>query len=416
MGNNIINYQDIISQQLDKLKQSGSYRYFLDVDKSAALFPRFFYTNAEGVTQTAVNWCSNDYLCMSVHDKVVDTLARVAKRSGSGSGGTRNIAGTTVYHRELETTLANLHHKEAALVFNGAYMANLTALSTLGKLLPNALFVSDERNHASIIEGIRASGCEKIIFRHNDTAHLQNILQQHAGSRPIIIVFESVYSINGSVAPIKTIAALAKQYNCLTYIDEVHAVGLYGATGGGLTEQLDLQDEIDIINGTLAKGFGVIGGYIAAGATIIDAIRSFGSGFIFTTSLPPAVCAAATASIQWLQQNDATRQQFFHNVQQLRKVLKAYGIRFGNNTSHITPVHIGDATRCKQVADRLLQEYGLYLQPVNYPTVPVGEACLRIIVTVKHTEADMLYLAQSLAAVLLGNTPTITQLNALATT
>lgn len=416
MGNNIINYQDIISQQLDKLKQSGSYRYFLDVDKSAALFPRFFYTNAEGVTQTAVNWCSNDYLCMSVHDKVVDTLARVAKRSGSGSGGTRNIAGTTVYHRQLETTLANLHHKAAALVFNGAYIANLTALGTLGKLLPTALFISDERNHASIIEGIRASGCEKIIFRHNDTAHLQNILQQHAGNRPIIIVFESVYSINGSIAPIKTIAALAKQYNCLTYIDEVHAVGLYGATGGGVTEQLGLQDEIDIINGTLAKGFGVIGGYVAACATIIDAIRSFGSGFIFTTSLPPAVCAAATASIQWLQQDHATRQQFFHNVQQLRKVLKAYGIRFGNNTSHITPVHIGDATRCKQVADRLLQEYGLYLQPVNYPTVPVGEACLRIIVTVKHTKADMLYLAQSLAAVLLGNTPTITQLNALVTT
>jgi 5-aminolevulinate synthase len=400
MGFRLINYQHILQTKLGQLKQSGSYRYFLDVDKSAALFPRFFYTSEAGVTQTAINWCSNDYLCMSVNSALAETLSKVTKRSGTGSGGTRNISGTTIYHRQLETALANLHQKEAALLFNGAYLANLTTLQTLGKLLPNALFVSDERNHASIIEGIKASGCEKIIFRHNDTQHLEQLLQTEAGNRPVIVVFESVYSISGTVAPIKDILALAKQYNCLTYIDEVHAVGLYGATGGGLTEELGLQDEVDIINGTLAKGFGVIGGYIATNATIADAIRSFGSGFIFTTSLPPAICATALQSITLLQKDEALRTHFHQNVQQLRQVLQSYGIPFGGHDSHITPVHIGDASLCKQLADRLLQEYGLYLQPVNYPTVPLGEACLRIVVTAKHTMADIQYLAESLADVL----------------
>jgi 5-aminolevulinate synthase len=400
MGFRLINYQNILHTKLQQLKQLGSYRYFLDVDKSAALFPRFFYTDEAGLTKTAVNWCSNDYLCMSVHPVVADTLARVTKRSGTGSGGTRNISGTTVYHRQLEATLADLHHKEAALLFNGAYLANLTTLQTLGKLLPNALFVSDERNHASIIEGIRASGCEKVIFRHNDTQHLQQILQERAGNRPVVLVFESVYSISGTVAPIQEILALAKQYHCLSYIDEVHAVGLYGPSGGGITEQWGVQNEVDIINGTLAKGFGVIGGYIATNATIADAIRSFGSGFIFTTSLPPAICAAAVQSIQLLQNGTALRERLHQNVQQLRQVLQAYGIPYGGHDSHITPVHIGDAARCKQMADRLLHGYGLYLQPVNYPTVPLGEACLRIVVTAKHTLADMQYLAESLAAVL----------------
>lgn len=400
MGFRLINYQHILQGKLAQLKQSGSYRYFLDVDKSAALFPRFFYTDGAGTTKTAINWCSNDYLCMSVNSTLADTLAKVTKRSGTGSGGTRNISGTTVYHRQLEKALAHLHQKEAALLFNGAYLANLTTLQTLGKLLPNALFVSDERNHASIIEGIKASGCDKVIFKHNDTQHLEQILQKEAGNRPVIVVFESVYSISGTVAPIEAILTLAKQYNCLTYIDEVHAVGLYGPTGGGLTEQWGLQSQVDIINGTLAKGFGVIGGYIAASATMADAIRSYGSGFIFTTSLPPAVCATALQSIALLQQDGALRTHFHQNVQQLRQVLQSYGIAFGGHASHITPVHIGDANLCKQLADRLLQEYGLYLQPVNYPTVPIGEACLRIVVTAKHTLADMQYLAESLASVL----------------
>ncbi len=396
----MIDYNSILTARLDGLKNTGSYRYFLDVNKSAQHFPRFTYENENGEKKTAINWCSNDYLCMSVHEEVISKLCFAAHRSGCGSGGTRNISGTTVYHRELERTLAALHKKENALLFSGAYMANHATLSTLGKLLPGTVFISDERNHASIIEGIRASGCEKKIFRHNDTEDLEQILKELDSRQPKIIVFESVYSMNGAVAPVEEIILLAKKYNCLTYLDEVHAVGMYGADGGGIASLLGLQSGIDIINGTLAKGFGVIGGYIAATKTITDTIRSFGSGFIFTTSLPPAVCAAAGKSIQILQKDNATRTLFHRKVQQLREILTQQQVAYTANDSHITPVHIGDATACKQAADRLLREFGLYLQPVNYPTVPKGEECLRIVVTVKHTEADMAYLAASLHKVL----------------
>ncbi len=396
----MIDYNSILHNHLNGLKQSGSYRYFLDVNKSAQHFPRFYYENEHGEKQMAVNWCSNDYLCMSVHEEVIGKLCLTASRSGSGSGGTRNISGTTIYHRELEHTLARLHKKEAALLFSGAYLANLATLSTLGKLLPGAVFISDERNHASIIEGIKASGCEKKIFRHNDTADLESILENLDRNIPKIIVFESVYSMNGAVAPVEEIVLLAKKHNCLTYLDEVHAVGMYGHDGGGITSLLGLQNGIDIINGTLAKGFGVIGGYIAASLTITDAIRSFGSGFIFTTSLPPAICAAANKSILLLQKNNAVRVSFHQKVTLLRKSLKEYHVAYIDNDSHITPVHIGDAAVCKQAADRLLREFGLYLQPVNYPTVPKGEECLRIVVTVKHTTADTQYLAESLHTVL----------------
>jgi 5-aminolevulinate synthase len=396
----MIDYNNILNNHLTGLKQSGSYRYFLDVNKSAQHFPRFYYENEEGKKQAATNWCSNDYLCMSVHEEVIGKLCLIASRSGSGSGGTRNISGTTIHHRELERTLASLHKKEAALLFSGAYLANLTTLSTLGKLLPGTIFISDERNHASIIEGIKASGCQKKIFRHNDTADLENTLSSLQKDIPKIIVFESVYSINGTVAPVEEIILLAKKYNCLTYLDEVHAVGMYGDDGGGITSLHGLQNGIDIINGTLAKGFGVIGGYIAASQIIADAIRSFGSGFIFTTSLPPAVCAAANKSIQLLQKNNVIRTLFHQKVKQLRKILQQHEVAYTANDSHITPVHIGNAAICKKMADRLLKEYGLYLQPVNHPTVPKGEECLRIVVTVKHTEADMQYLAQSLYAVL----------------
>jgi 5-aminolevulinate synthase len=396
----MIDYNNILNNHLTGLKQAGSYRYFLDVNKSAQHFPRFYYENEKGEKQTATNWCSNDYLCMSVHEEVIGKLCLTASRSGSGSGGTRNISGTTIHHRELERTLAGLHKKEAALLFSGAYLANHTALSTLGKLLPGTVFISDERNHASIIEGIKASGCTKKIFRHNDTADLENILSDLEKDIPKIIVFESVYSINGTVAPVEEIMLLAKKYNCLTYLDEVHAVGMYGDDGGGITSLYGLQHGIDIINGTLAKGFGVIGGYIAASQIITDAIRSFGSGFIFTTSLPPAVCAAANKSIQLLQKDNAVRILFFEKVNQLRKILQQHEVAYTENESHITPLHIGEASLCKQTADRLLREFGLYLQPVNHPTVPRGEECLRIVVTVKHTETDMQYLAQSLHTVL----------------
>jgi 5-aminolevulinate synthase len=393
------NYEKILSDQLEKLKQSGSYRYFLEVHKNAATFPRFNYL-AEDETRTAVNWCSNDYIGMSVNAGVIETFASVAAESGAGSGGTRNISGTTTHHRALEQVLARLHQKEAALIFGGAYLANLTTLNTLGRLFKEAIFLSDERNHASLIEGMRATGCQKLIFRHNDAAHLEELLKKLPIDQPKIIVFESVYSINGTIAPLKEIAALAKQYNCLTYLDEVHAVGLYGTDGGGITSQLNLQNEIDIINGTLAKSFGVIGGYIAASQVIVDAMRSFSSGFIFTTSLPPAACAAAVKSISMLRAENNLRESFHANVSRLRQLFEEYGIPYNKNPSHITPVPVGDSVKCKRIADRLLGEFGVYLQPVNFPTVKIGEECLRVIVTLKHSEEDMFDLAKSLQTVL----------------
>lgn len=396
----MINYNNILQHKLTALKESGSYRYFLDVNKSAQHFPRFYYENEMGEKKMAVNWCSNDYMCMSVHEEVIGKLNFVSHRSGAGSGGTRNISGTTIYHKELEKTLSALHKKEAALLFGGAYIANLTTLSTLGKLFTNPVFISDEENHASLIEGMKGCHAEKFIFRHNDKLHLEEILKGIASDRPKIIVFESVYSISGTIAPMEEIILLAKQYNCITYVDEVHAVGLYGFDGGGITSQLNLQSGIDIINGTLAKGFGVIGGYIAASKNIVDAIRSFGSGFIFTTSLPPAVCAAANKSIELLSNKNEWRTKFHNNVKLLRTKLMDYGVGFNDNDSHITTISIGDEAKCKQVTDKLLREFGLYLQPVNYPTVKKGAACLRITVTLKHNEVEMIYLAESLKKIL----------------
>jgi 5-aminolevulinate synthase len=395
----MINYNDILQQKIAALKESGSYRYFLDVNKSAQHFPRFYYENEMGEKKMAVNWCSNDYMCMSVHEEVIGKLNFVSHRSGAGSGGTRNISGTTIYHKELEKTLSALHKKEAALLFNGAYLANTTTLNTLGKLFKDVVFISDEENHASIIEGMKGCHAEKFIFRHNDTNHLEDILKSIDTNRPKILVFESVYSISGTIAPVEEIILLAKKYNCLTYIDEVHAVGMYGEDGGGITSQLQLQNGIDIINGTLAKGFGVIGGYIAASQTIVDAVRSFGSGFIFTTSLPPAVCAAATKSIQLLRSNNDWRDQFHANIKLLRSKLNEQAVAFNDNDSHITSITIGDEVDCKKIADILLREYGLYLQPVNYPTVKKGQACLRITTTLKHDEAEITYLTKSLQKV-----------------
>jgi len=389
-------YRKTLEQHMLRLKQEGNYRYFLDVQKSARDFPRFYYEDAQGNTRTAVNWCSNDYLCMSVHESVAGRLAEVARQSGAGSGGTRNISGTTVCHRELEQTLASLHRKEAALLFGGAYLANVTALSTLGKLFPGMVFLSDERNHASIIEGIKHSGAEKMIFRHNDIQHLEQLLTGLPADRPRMIVFESVYSMSGNIAPVEAIVRLAQQHNALTYVDEVHAVGLYGRDGGGISALLQADHAPDIINGTLAKGFGVTGGYIAADRVIADAVRSFGSGFIFTTSLPPAICAAAARSIRIVREDHRLRLLFHEKVRQLRQMLAAYSVPWIPNPGHITPVRIGDAVRCREIAERLLDECGVYVQPVNYPTVPKGEECLRITVTTRHSEADMVCLAESL--------------------
>jgi 5-aminolevulinate synthase len=396
----MFDYHSCLSGQLQQLKNEGRYRYFLEVNKSAQHFPNFYYTNEKGEQHTAVNWCSNDYLSMSAQEEVIAKLGFVTHRSGTGSGGTRNISGTTNHHKELEKTLASWHKKEAALLFNGAYQANVTTLQTLGKNIPGLVFISDERNHASIIEGIRGCKNEKKVFRHNDVQHLKELLQSIPADKPKLIVFESVYSMSGTIAPVQAIAALAKKYNALTYVDEVHGVGLYGSTGAGILEQEEMQNAIDIVNGTLSKAVGVFGGYIAATATIIDFIRSFGSGFIFTTSLPPAVCAAANKSIQLIQQNNELRKTFFENVNSLRTAFRNNEIDFKKNNSHITIIPVKDATLCREVANKLLEQHGIYLQPINFPTVPVGEECLRIIITARHLPKHINHLAYSLKKIL----------------
>lgn len=395
-------YHSILEEKLKQLKKDGSYRYFLEVNKSAQHFPHFYYTDNEGVQRSAINWCSNDYLCMSTNEDVIAKLGFVTHRSGAGSSGTRNISGTTIFHKELETTLAAWHNKESALLFNGAYQANVTTLQTLARHIPGLTFISDERNHASIIEGMRGCKNEKKIFRHNDIAHLEEILQAIAVDHPKLIVFESVYSIRGTIAPVKDIISLAKKYNALTYVDEVHAVGLYGETGAGIFEQEKIQQEVDIVNGTLSKAIGVFGGYIAASQTIIDFVRSFGSGFIFTTSLPPAICAAANKSIQLIQKDNNWRNSFHDNVKKLRRALQLNEIDFTGNDSHITAVPVGDATKCREVAKQLLDLQGVYLQPINHPTVPVGEECLRIIITAKHQIKHINHLAYSLRKIVYG--------------
>ena len=401
-----MDYQSFLNQRLQELKDSGAYRYFLEVNKSAQHFPSFYYGDDKGQQHAAVNWCSNDYLGMSTNEDVISKLGFVTHRSGTGSGGTRNISGTTNYHKELEGTLATWHKKEAALLFNGAYQANVTTLQTLGKNIPDLVFFSDERNHASIIEGIRGCKNEKKIFRHNDVEQLEELLQSVPADNPKLIVFESVYSMSGSISPVKTITELAKKYGALTYIDEVHGVGLYGESGAGILEQEGQQYSIDIINGTLSKAVGVFGGYIASSATVIDFIRSFGSGFIFTTSLPPAICAAANKSIQFIQQNDQLRKHFFENVKQLRTAFGNNGIEFKPNNSHITIIPMEDATRCRQIANQLLEKHSVYLQPINYPTVPVGEECLRIVITARHLPKHINHLAYSLKKILHGDNQT----------
>ena len=399
----MFDYNLFLAEKLQQLKIDGTYRYFLEVNKSARHFPRFHYTDELGVPHAAVNWCSNDYLGMSTHEEVISKLGFTAHSSGTGSGGTRNISGTTNHHKELEKTLADWHKKEAALLFNGAYQANVTTLQTLGKNIPGLVFLSDERNHASIIEGIRGCKNEKKVFRHNDVEHLEELLLAIPLDKPKLIVFESVYSMSGSISPVKEIAALAVKYNALTYIDEVHGVGLYGSTGAGILEQEVLQDKVDIVNGTLSKAIGVFGGYIAASATMIDFIRSFGSGFIFTTSLPPAICAAAVKSIQVIQQDRMIRQTFFENVKQLRVSLSANQIEYKQNLSHITILPVEGASLCREVAEKLLKQHGIYLQPINYPTVPAGEECLRLIITAKHLPKHINHLAYSLKRILYGD-------------
>jgi 5-aminolevulinate synthase len=394
----MFNHHQFIKESLRVIKSNGNYRYFLEVHKSARHFPVFYYGNGIEVKR-AINFCSNDYLGMSTDEEVIGKQSFVLHHSGTGSGGTRNISGTTQYHKSLELTLADWHGKESALLFGSAYLANLTTLQTLGRNIPGLVFVSDSENHASIIEGIRASGSSKKVFRHNDMDDLESILSSLPSDCPKIIVFESVYSMSGTLAPISRIVELAEKYGAMTYVDEVHAVGLYGPKGAGIADREGLSGKMDIINGTLAKAVGVIGGYIAANAEMTDFIRSFGSGFIFTTSLPPASCAAAEKSIQLIRSDASSRNTVFGLVGLLRQALDEAGVEYLQNESHITRVVVEGAAQCKSMADLLLEQYGIYVQPLNYPTVQEGMEGFRIVVTAKHTRAQVLQLAETLKKV-----------------
>jgi len=390
-----------MEEKLTELKDNGGYRYFRYFNKDVSIFPEISY-EINGNSHKAINFCSNDYLAHSTHLEIQNIFAETLSITGTGSGGTRNISGSTNYHLQLEKTLSLWHQKEDALLFNSAYMANLTTLQTIGRHIPNLVFLSDERNHASIIEGIRSAGNKRYIFKHNDVLDLERCLQTLDKDIPKMIVFESVYSINGAISPIVDICTLAKKYGAMTYIDEVHAIGLYGPTGAGLCEQYGVSSQIDIINGTLAKSIGVLGGYIAGSSTLIDFIRSFGSGFIFTTSLPPAICAGCVKSIQLISENDEGRKRVLKNVDLLRSLLSEHKIPYLDNNSHITPITVQGAVKCKKIADELLHDFGIYVQPINHPTVPVGEECLRVIVTTSHTQKHISYFADSVQKVLHG--------------
>lgn len=388
-------FQTFFDDAITQLKAENRYRVFADLERRVGDFPKAVYRDG-GVAKDVIVWCSNDYLGMGQHPDVLDALCKTAKDNGSGAGGTRNISGTSHPLVELENELADLHQKEAALVFTSGFISNEASLSTIGKLLPDCLILSDELNHASMIEGIRRSGCEKKLFRHNDLEHLESLLKAADFDRPKLIAFESVYSMDGDIAPIEAIADLADKYNALTYIDEVHAVGMYGQRGGGITDALNLSHRIDIIEGTLAKAFGTLGGYITGSASIVDAVRSYAPGFIFTTALPPAITAAATASIRHLKNNQAERHAHQTQVQATIEALLEVGLPVMPTQTHIVPLYVGDAELCKAASDRLMDVHNIYIQPINYPTVPRGSERLRITPTPFHTRELIVQLQEAL--------------------
>ena len=374
-----MDYTAQLDQAIERLHAEGRYRTFIDIVRERGNFPHAEWQRADGSTRPVTVWCGNDYLGMGQHPAVLSAMHAALDATGAGSGGTRNISGTTVYHKALEAELADLHGKEAALLFTSAYIANDATLSTLPKLFPGLIIYSDELNHASMIEGVRRNGGAKRIFRHNDVAHLRALLAADDPAAPKLIAFESVYSMDGDFGPIEAICDLADEFGALTYIDEVHAVGMYGPRGGGVAERDGLAGRIDIINGTLAKAYGVMGGYIAASAKMCDAIRSYAPGFIFTTSLPPAVAAGAAASVAFLKTADgqALRQRHQEQARVLKLRLKAMGLPIIDHGSHIVPVIVGDPVHTKKLSDMLLEQFGIYVQPINFPTVPRGTERLR---------------------------------------
>ena len=390
-----MDYESRFRQHLEALHAEGRYRVFADLKRRCGAYPTADHFGEAGTRDVTV-WCSNDYLGMSQHPVVRTAMHEAIEAVGAGSGGTRNISGTTHYHVELETELADLHGKEAALLFTSAYIANEATLSTLVKLIPGTVIFSDEKNHASMIQGIVHGGGEKHIFRHNDIEHLEEKLKKYPLGTPKIIVFESVYSMDGHIAPIGAICDLAERYGALTYLDEVHAVGLYGKRGGGIAERDGVMHRVDIINGTLAKGFGVMGGYIAASAACCDAIRSYAPGFIFTTSLAPAIAAGALASIRHLKRSEIERARLKERVGKVKKLMADARLPVMENPSHIVPVMVGDPVHCKAVTDTLLTQYRIYVQPINYPTVKRGTERMRFTPSPVHTDAEIAALIAAL--------------------
>ena len=392
-----MNYNQFFDAALDRLHDERRYRVFADLERLAGRFPHAVWHSAKGERSVAI-WCSNDYLGMGQHPKVIGAMVETATRVGTGAGGTRNIAGTNHALIQLERELADLHGKEAALVFTSGYVSNQTGIATLAKLIPNCLILSDAFNHNSMIEGIRQSGCERIIFRHNDVAHLEELLRAYP-DRPKLIVCESLYSMDGDIAPLAKICDLAEKYGAMTYVDEVHAVGMYGPRGGGIAERDNVMHRIDILEGTLAKAFGCLGGYIAGNANVIDAVRSHAPGFIFTTALPPAICSAATAAIRHLKTSGWERERHQDRAARVKAILTAAGLPVMSSDTHIVPVFVGDPELCKKASDILLEEHGIYIQPINYPTVPKGIERLRITPSPYHDDALIDQLAEAMLQV-----------------
>jgi 5-aminolevulinate synthase len=393
-----MDYEAFFTGALARLRDERRYRVFADLERLAGRFPHALWHSPQGKRDVVV-WCSNDYLGMGQHPNVIGAMVDTAKRTGTGAGGTRNIAGTNHPLVELEHELAELHHKEAALVFTSGYISNATGIATMAKLMPGCLIISDAFNHNSMIEGVRQSGCEKVIFRHNDLGHLEALLKAAAPSRPKLVVFESLYSMDGDVAPVNAICDLAEHYGAMTYCDEVHAVGMYGPRGGGICERDGAMHRVDVIEGTLAKAFGCLGGYITGSAALIDAVRSYAHGFIFTTALPPPVCAAAAAAIRHLKVSSWERERHQDRAGRVKAVLAAAGLPLIASETHIVPVLVGDPENCKTASDLLLEEHGIYIQPINYPTVPKGTERLRITPSPYHTDALIDGLAAALVDV-----------------